>query len=98
MGRGGWGCGGGTLGWALGGGGEFAAIEFTDDAGYVGSGFGVGRDAVVAVDGRGTGVVGGDCELQAVGVVIGIVASEELIEIGGATGDVFFGREGVVDA
>ena len=75
-------------GWRLGG--AFAAVEFADDAGDVGAGFGVGRDAVVAVDGGGAGVVGGDCEGDVV-----VVAGEELVEIGGAAADVLFGHEGV---
>ena len=71
-------------------GGEFAAIELADDAGDVSAGLGVGRDAVVAVDGGGAGVVGGEREGDVV-----VVAGEELVEIGGAAGDVLVGREGV---
>ena len=79
---------------ALGDGGlALAAVELADDAGDVGAGFGEGRDAVVAVDGSWAGVVGGDGEADVV-----VVAGEELVEVGGAAGDVLLGREGVVDA
>ena len=87
------GCGG----WSVGQ-GELAAVELVEDAGDVGAGFAVGRDAVVAVDGGGAGVVGGEGESEAVGVVAGVVAGEELVEVGGAAGDVLVGAEGVVDA
>ena len=78
--------GAGGEGWIC---GALAAIELADDAGDVGAGFGVGRDAVVAVDGGGAGVVGGDGEGDVV-----VVAGEELVEIGGAAADVLFRREG----
>ena len=78
--------------------GELAAFELIHDANDVGAGFGVGRDAVVAVDGGGASVVGGEREGETVRVVVGVVAVEELIEIGGAAGDVLVGPEGVVDA
>ena len=51
--------------------GELAAFELVHDADDVGAGFGVGRDAVVAIDGGGAGVVGGEGEGEAVGVVAG---------------------------
>src|ERR1700678_550282 len=64
-------------------GGALAAIEFADAAGDVGAGLGVGRNAVVAVDCSGAGVVGGDGEGDVV-----VVAGEQLVEVGGAAGDV----------
>ena len=74
----------------------FATIEFADDAGDVGAGFGEGRDAVIAVDRGGAGVVGGYGESWGIFVVVSIGASEELVEVGGAAGDVFVRREAVV--
>jgi hypothetical protein len=77
--------------------GELAALELIHDTDDVGAGFAKGRDAVIAVDGGGACVVGGECEGQTVRVVEGVVAIEELIEVGGAAGDVLVGTEGVVD-
>ena len=78
--------------------GELAAFELIHDADDVGAGFGVRRDAVIAVDGGGACVVSGEREGQAVRIVVRVVAVEKLIKIGGAAGDVLVGPEGVVDA
>jgi hypothetical protein len=73
--------------------GEDAAVELVDDAGDVGAGLAVGRDAVVLVDGGGAGVVGGESEGEVV-----VVVGEESVDVGGATADVLLGLESVVDA
>src|ERR1700734_3821922 len=78
--------------------GQLSALELIHDANDVGAGFAEGRDAMIAVDGGGTGVVGGEREGQTVRVVVGVVAVEELIEVGGAAGDVLVGTECVVHA
>src|ERR1700733_9433814 len=78
--------------------GELAALELIHDANDIGSGFAEGRDAMIAVDGGGACVVGGEREGQTVRVVVGVVAIEELIEVGGASGDVLVGTEGVATA
>ena len=70
-----------------------AAIEFVDDAGYVGAGLAIGRDAVVFVHGGGTGVVGGEGDSNVV-----VITAEQFVEIGGAAADVLVGSEAVVYA
>jgi hypothetical protein len=69
-----------------------AAVELVDDAGDVGAGFAIGRDAVVAVNGVGAGVVGGESEGEVV-----VVAGEELVKIGGSALEVLGGLEAVLD-
>jgi len=72
---------------------ELATLELSHDAGDVSAGLAVGGNAVVAVDGGGASVVGGESEGEIV-----VVSGEELVEVGGAAGDVLVGMEGVVDA
>jgi hypothetical protein len=72
---------------------ELAAFELVHDANDVGAGFAIGGDAMVAVDGGRASVVGGEREGEIV-----VVAGQELVEVGGAAGDVLVGSEGVRDA
>ena len=82
-------CGGGSRGF----GGEFLFVEVADDAGDVGFGFVVGRDAVVLFDALRAGVIGGEGFDE-----IEVVAFEEFAEIAGAGFDVGLGVEGVFHA
>ena len=76
-----------------GSGGEFLSVEVADDAGYVGFGFEVGRDAAVLVDALRSGIVGGEGFDQ-----IEVIALEEFAEIARAGLDVGLGIEGVAHA
>jgi hypothetical protein len=68
--------------------GEFAALEFVHDADDVRAGFAIGRYAVIAIDGGWAGVVSGQRDGETAGVVERIVAVQQLVEVGGAAGDV----------
>ena len=70
-----------------------AAIEFVDDAGYVGAGLAIGRDAVVFVDCGGTGVVGGEGDSNVV-----VITAEQFVEVRGAAAHVLVWSEAVVYA
>ena len=70
-----------------------AAIELVDDAGHVGPGLMVGRNAVIFVNGSGAGVVSGESQRDVV-----VIAPEKLIEVSGAPSDILIGREAVGDA
>jgi len=68
-------------------------VEVADDAGDVGFGFEVGRDAAVLVDAPRSGIVGGEGFDE-----VEVIALEEFAEIAGAGLDVGLGIEGVVHA
>ena len=70
-----------------------ATVELVDDTSYVGASLVVGRDTVVPVYCGGTGVVGSKGEGNVV-----VVATEQFIEVGGATADILIGGEAVVNA
>src|SRR5208337_3677289 len=74
-------------------GGEFLFVEVANDAGDVGSGFVVGRNAVVLVDALRPGVVGGEGFDE-----IEVVTLEQFAEITGSGVDVSLRVEGVVHA
>ena len=73
--------------------GDDAAIELVDDAGHVGAGLVIRRDAVILVNCGGTGVVGSEGEGDVV-----VITAEQFVEIGGAAADVLVGSEAVVYA
>jgi len=73
--------------------GEFLFVEVANDAGDVGFGFVVGRNAVVLVDALRAGVVGGESFDE-----VEVVALQEFAKITGAGFDVGLRVKGVADA
>lgn len=70
-----------------------AAIEVTDDAGNIESRLRVRRNPVVAIDGLGARIVGGE---RKHGIVL--IAREQPVKISGAAGNVLIGSKAVVHA
>jgi len=70
-----------------------AAVEFVDHAGYVSAGFAIGRNTVIAIDGRGAGVVSRQRQRHVVAI-----AREQSIQISRAACDVLRGLKAVCDS